>query len=290
MFTDSIIVLPRGRPRFFDMNLPIQRRRRQLLAWGAMAPLLFGASRRHPRGAERTGGAMLTIRRSDERGHADHGWLDSRHTFSFANYYDPKHTGFRTLRVINEDCVAPGAGFPTHPHRDMEIISYVLEGGLEHRDSMGNGSVIRPGEVQRMSAGTGVTHSEYNDSQDDPVRFLQIWILPATKGGPPGYEQKQFGDERRGRLRLVASADGREGSVRINQDASLYASLLDAGEQVEHGLAPDRHAWLQLVSGAVELSGERLTAGDGAAISANGAQSLSIKAAQGSELLLFDLA
>lgn len=231
---------------------------------------------------------MITIRRSNERGHANHGWLDSRHTFSFADYYDPQHMGFRKLRVINEDRVAPGAGFPTHPHRDMEIISYVLDGALEHRDSMGNGSVIRPGEVQRMSAGTGVTHSEYNHSQDGPVHFLQIWIEPATPGGPPSYEQKTFGDERRGQLRLVASSDGRDGSVRVHQDVSLYASLLEAGQRLEYPLAADRHAWLQLARGEVELAGELLSSGDGAAISRS--DSLPVRATQNSELLLFDLA
>ncbi|MBW2529314.1 MAG: pirin family protein [Deltaproteobacteria bacterium] len=231
---------------------------------------------------------MITLRRSDERGHANHGWLDTRHTFSFANYYDPAHMGFRNLRVINQDRVAPGAGFPTHPHRDMEILSYVLEGALEHRDSMGNGSVIRPGEVQRMSAGTGVTHSEYNHSTDEPLHFLQIWIRPEAPGGAPGYEQKQYGDERGNRLRLVASKDGRDGSVRVRQDVSVYASLLDAGKDVEHSFATGRHGWLQVARGQVMVADATLSGGDGAAISA--ADSLRITATRDSELLLFDLA
>src|SRR5687768_7245175 len=180
---------------------------------------------------------MMRIRRAQDRGHANHGWLDSHHTFSFADYYDPSHMGFRALRVINEDRVEPSRGFGTHPHRDMEIISYVLEGGLEHKDSMGTGSVIRPGDVQRMSAGTGVTHSEFNASKRDPVHFLQIWLLPRERGIKPGYEQKSFSaDEKRGRLRLVASPDGREGSVQIHADAALYAGLFDRGESAELSL------------------------------------------------------
>ena len=231
---------------------------------------------------------MLNLRRSEERGHADHGWLDSRHTFSFASYYDPGHMGFRKLRVINDDRVAPGAGFPTHPHRNMEIISYVVEGALEHRDSMGNGSVIRPGEVQRMSAGTGVTHSEYNHSNKGALRFLQIWIQPANPGGPPGYEQKRFDEQRRGKLRLVASADGRDGSVTIHQDVAMYASLLEAGERAEHRFASGRHGWLQLVRGKLSAGLEILDAGDG--ISISGLDSLSIEAKTSTEFLLFDLA
>lgn len=231
---------------------------------------------------------MIQIRRSEERGHANHGWLDSHHTFSFANYYDPAHMGFRALRVINDDRVAGGEGFGTHPHRDMEIISYVVGGALEHKDSMGNGSVIRPGDVQRMSAGTGVTHSEYNHSKTDPVRFLQIWVVPDAKGLAPGYEQKYFGDERRGTLRLVASPEGAEGSVQIHQDARMFASILDIGQSVSHELHVGRHAWLQVVRGTVEANGATLGEGDGASFSE--VSRLSIESASASELILFDLA
>jgi redox-sensitive bicupin YhaK (pirin superfamily) len=229
---------------------------------------------------------MMTIRRAEERGHADHGWLDTRHTFSFASYYDPRHMGFRALRVINDDRVTPGAGFPTHPHRDMEIISYVVEGALEHKDSMGNGSVIRPGDVQRMTAGTGVTHSEFNPSQEEGARFLQIWILPAQKGLTPGYQQKSF--ERDGRLRLVASPDGRDGSIRVHQDVAMYAARLAGGERAEHAFAEGRHGWVQVVSGEVVANGERLREGDGAALSAT--DKLSLRADGDAEVLLFDLA
>ena len=211
---------------------------------------------------------MLSIRPGNARGRGDHGWLDSRHTFSFADYYDPKHMGFRALRVINEDRVAAGAGFPTHGHRDMEIVSYVLEGGLEHKDSLGTGSVIRPGDVQRMSAGTGVRHSEYNASKTAPVHFFQIWILPSQSGVSPGYEQKTFTDaDKRGRLRVVAAPDGRDGSVTLNADAAIYAGLLAAGESAELSLAPERHAWVQVARGAAHVNGTRLSTGDGAAIS-----------------------
>src|SRR6266705_4912300 len=185
---------------------------------------------------------MLAIRRSQERGHANHGWLDTHYTFSFSDYYDPEHVHFRTLRVINDDRVAGGGGFPMHPHRDMEIVTYVLQGALEHRDSMGNGSVIRPGDVQRMTAGTGVAHSEFNSSKTEPVHLLQIWILPGTRNLPPSYEQKFFSDEeRRGRLRLIASRDGGEGSVKINQDARVYAGILGLNQQTEYPLDKDRH-------------------------------------------------
>ena len=232
---------------------------------------------------------MLTLRPSGERGHANYGWLDTRHTFSFANYYDPKHMGFRDLRVINEDHVAGGAGFPTHPHRDMEIISYVVEGALEHKDSMGNGSIIRPGEVQRMTAGTGVTHSEFNHSTDDPVRFLQIWIQPDQRGLAPGYAQESYPDEeRRGRLRLVASADGSQRSIRIHQDIRLYGSLLESGQEVRHEVSPGRHAWLQLIEGSLVVNKVALHRGDGAAISETG--SLVIRAEEPAHFLLFDLA
>jgi quercetin 2,3-dioxygenase len=233
---------------------------------------------------------MITIRKSRDRGHAQHGWLDSHHTFSFADYHDPEHMGFRSLRVINEDRVQPGKGFGTHPHRDMEILTYVLEGALEHKDSMGTGSVIRPGDVQRMTAGTGVTHSEYNHSKSDPVHLLQIWILPAEPGLPPGYEQKHFPQsEKRGRLRLIASRDGREGSVVIHQDADLYAAVLGPGESVRHALRPGRHAWIQVARGEITSSGKKLSAGDGARVSDEPAIEISGGDA-GAEILLFDLA
>jgi redox-sensitive bicupin YhaK (pirin superfamily) len=231
---------------------------------------------------------MMQIRRSQDRGHANHGWLDTHHTFSFANYYDPDHMGFRALRVINDDRVAGDEGFGTHPHRDMEIISYVVHGALEHKDSMGNGSVIRPGDVQRMRAGTGVTHSEYNHSKTEPVRFLQIWIVPDVRGLSPGYEQKHFGDERRGRLRLVASRDGADGSVQVHQDVKMFASILDTGQSVTHRMDAQRHAWLQVVRGSVVANGEILDEGDGASFS--DVPSLSIESASESELILFDLA
>ncbi len=231
----------------------------------------------------------MVIRRAGERGHAQHGWLDSRHTFSFADYYDPAHMGFRALRVINEDRVAPGQGFGTHGHRDMEIISYVLEGQLEHRDSLGTGAVLRPGEVQRMSAGTGVRHSEFNPSQTEPVHFLQIWIVPERAGIAPGYEQKAFpADERRGKLRLVASRDGRDGSLTIHQDVQLHAGLLDPGQKAEYRLPPGRYAWVHIARGSLSLDGERLEAGDAAAVSAPG--TLALQGREAAELLLFDLA
>ena len=229
---------------------------------------------------------MTTIRRADERGHADHGWLNSFHTFSFADYYDPRHMGFRSLRVINEDRVAPGGGFPTHRHQNMEIVSYVLEGALEHKDSMGTGSVIRPGDVQRMSAGTGVAHSEYNASKTDGVHFLQIWILPDRSGHTPGYEQKNFpAEEKRGRLRLVASPDGRDGSVAIHQDATIHAGLFDGDERAEHLVAPGRAAWVHVARGSVTLNGERLTAGDAAAVG----DKVVLERGEGAEVLVFDL-
>jgi hypothetical protein len=232
---------------------------------------------------------MVTIRRSRDRGRSDHGWLQSAHTFSFADYQDPRHMGFRRLRVINEDRVAPGRGFATHGHRDMEILSYVLEGGLAHRDSLGNGSVIQPGDVQRMSAGTGVTHSEYNASTTDPVHFLQIWILPAVAGLSPSYEQRTYpDDEKRGRLRLIASPDGREGSVTVHQDVRAYAAVLAAGEPLHAPLARDRHAWVQVARGAVQLDGEALEQGDGAAVS--DADGLALSARTPAEILVFDLA
>jgi hypothetical protein len=232
---------------------------------------------------------MITLRRSKERGGGDYGWLNTRHSFSFDRYYDPKHMGFRSLRVINEDWVAPGEGFPFHPHRDMEIITYVLEGGLEHKDSMGNGSIIQPGDGQRMSAGTGVRHSEANPSDTEAVHLLQIWIVPDKQGHTPGYEQKAFAEaEKRGKLRLLASPDGQDGSVTIHQDAKLYVSLLSPGQEVKHDLADGRHAWLQVAKGAVELNGQKLEQGDGAAVSEE--RTLTVKGTQDAEVLLFDLA
>ena len=232
---------------------------------------------------------MITIRKAEERGHFNHGWLDTYHTFSFADYYDPEHMGFRALRVINEDRVQPGRGFGAHSHRDMEIISYVLEGELEHKDSMGTSSIIRPGEVQRMSAGTGVTHSEFNASRSELVHFLQIWILPERPGGKPGYEQKAFPEaERKGKLRLVASPDGRDGSVTIRQDVTLHTALLCTGEALRHALEPGRHAWVHVARGQVEIGGEQLEAGDAAAIS--DARGLELSGRDASEVLLFDLA
>ncbi|MDX2307164.1 MAG: pirin family protein [Hyphomicrobium sp.] len=233
---------------------------------------------------------MLTeLRKSDERGKANFGWLDSRHSFSFGHYFDPAHMGFGALRVINEDRVAPGGGFPTHPHADMEIISYVLEGGLEHRDSLGTGSVIRPGDVQRMSAGTGVRHSEYNASRTEPVHFLQIWIIPDARGIVPSYEQKSFSaDQKRGVLKLIGSRDGRDGSVVIHQDVDLYATLLAPGEEVAHVVGQGRSAWVQVARGSVVVNGERLDAGDGIAVKSAGR--LTIDAGDDAEVLLFDLA
>src|SRR5689334_13591218 len=225
---------------------------------------------------------MMEIRRSDERGHAQHGWLDSFHSFSFADYYDPKHMGFGALRVINEDRVEPGRGFGAHGHRDMEIISYVLDGGLAHKDSMGNGSTIRPGDVQRMSAGTGVTHSEFNASKSDALRFLQIWIVPSRRGLPPGYEQKTFSaDDKRAKLRLVASPDGSEGSVTIHQDVLMYATVLSKGEHVEHRIADGRFGWIQVARGSIRVSGETLAEGDGASI--EGPAKLRIEGENGAE-------
>ena len=233
---------------------------------------------------------MMIVRKGSERGHTDAGWLDSRHTFSFGDYHDPDVMGFRTIRVINDDRVAPGGGFPTHGHRDMEIISYVLDGGLEHRDSLGTGSVIRPGDVQRMSAGTGVRHSEFNASKTEGVRFLQIWILPERPGLAPGYEQKSFpAAERQGRLRLVASRDGRDGSVTVHQDASLYVATLNPGDQVAFSLPKGRFGWVQVARGEVSLNGEPLSEGDGAGITGVDTLALAGHAAN-SELLLFDVA
>lgn len=232
---------------------------------------------------------MITLRRSNERGGGDYGWLNTKHTFSFSDYWDPRWMGFRSLRVINEDYVAPASGFPTHPHNDMEIITYVLEGQLEHKDSLGTGSVILPGDGQRMTAGRGIRHSEYNPSKSERVHLYQIWILPEKKGVEPSYEQKSFPtEEKQGKLRLIASPDAKDGSVKINQDTRLFVTLLKPGEEVTHTLANGRHGWLQVAKGGIELNGQNLELGDGAAISDE--QRLIIKGTKDSEVLLFDLA
>ena len=231
---------------------------------------------------------MIALRRSRDRGHANHGWLDSHHTFSFADYYDPAHMGFSVLRVLNEDRVAPGMGFGTHPHRDMEIVTYVLEGALQHQDSLGNGSVIRPGDVQRMSAGTGVTHSEMNASPTDPVHLLQIWLLPDRPGLQPGYEQKSFSPESRtSRLKLVASRDGRDGSVTIHQDAFIYAAIINEDDTLEYRFEPGRRGYLQVATGDVVVDGHLMRAGDGARISQE--DQIALGSPKRTELLLFDL-
>ena len=231
---------------------------------------------------------MISIRRSSERGATRLDWLDSRHTFSFSDYYDPKQMGFRSLRVINDDRVAPSGGFGTHGHRDMEILTYVLEGSLEHRDSLGTGSVLRRGDVQRMSAGTGIRHSEFNPSKTEPVHFLQIWLIPEESRLQPEYEQKHFADEDKcSRLRLVVSRDGRDGSLAIHQDAEVYAALVPPGERLSHRLRSDRHAWLQVADGAVTLNGHTLKAGDGAAVSDEPLHE--ITGTETAEVLLFDL-
>jgi hypothetical protein len=232
---------------------------------------------------------MITLRKAEDRGHANHGWLDSYHTFSFANYYDPKHMGFRALRVINEDRVTPGKGFGTHGHKDMEIITYVLNGAVEHKDSLGTGSVIKPGEVQRMSAGTGILHSEFNQSKTDAVHFLQIWLLPEKNGLPASYEQRAFAfAENPGQLLLVAAKDGRDGAVTVHQDVDLYAAVLEPNQRVSHALKPQRHAWVQVARGEVTLNGLSLEKGDGAAISEE--RDVVIEATTDAEILLFDLA
>lgn len=234
---------------------------------------------------------MIQLRRSSERGHADHGWLNTFHTFSFADYFDDGFMGFRSLRVINEDWVKPGMGFGMHPHRDMEIITYVLEGELAHKDSMGNGSTIKPGEVQRMSAGTGVRHSEFNQSKKDWVHLLQIWLLPEREGIIPSYEQKSFSDaDKKGKLRLIASPDTSNGSVKIHQDARVYAAVLSRHDRVEHKFGPGRYGWLQVASGEVRLNGEKLVAGDGAAITKENSVQIEGGELERSEVILFDLA
>jgi len=232
---------------------------------------------------------MVTVRKASDRGRSQTDWLDSRHTFSFADYVDPSHMGFGPLRVINEDVVAPGRGFGRHPHRDMEILSYVLEGALQHADSMGTGSIIRPGDVQRMSAGTGVMHSERNHSPSEPVHFMQIWIEPDRRGLPPGYEQKRFDDRARNALRLIVSRDGRDGSVTVHQDASLYVGAFDPGATIKLGLTPGRRAWVQVLAGDVAVNGVSLARGDGGAT--EGETSLAIAGGrEPSEVLVFDLA
>ena len=233
---------------------------------------------------------MLKLRKADERGHANFGWLDSHHTFSFGDYHDPAHMGFGPLRVINDDRVAGGGGFPTHPHADMEIVTYVLHGALEHKDSLGTGSVIKPGDVQRMSAGTGIRHSEFNASKTEPVHLIQIWVVPDKRGLTPGYEQKTIPDaEKRGRLRLVGSNDGRDGSVTVDQDIAIYATQLSAGDSVRHKLAPGRAAWVQVATGNATINGEKVGAGDGVAIT--GVNDLAIEGGSAdAELLLFDMA
>jgi redox-sensitive bicupin YhaK (pirin superfamily) len=230
---------------------------------------------------------MITVRKSEARGHADHGWLDARHTFSFADYYDPSHMGFRALRVINDDRVAGGKGFGPHPHRDMEIISYVLDGALAHEDSMGTGAVIRPGDVQRMSAGTGVLHSEYNASPTDEVHFLQIWIQPDRRGIAPGYAQKTFTtDDKRGKLRLVASPDGADGSISINADTRVFAGVFEAGDSAELALAAGRYAWVHVARGEVDVNGTTVSEGDGVALTGESA----LRISGTGEVLVFDLA
>ena len=234
---------------------------------------------------------MIRVRKASERGHLDHGWLDTYHTFSFADYYDPAHVRFRSLRVMNEDRIAPGQGFGMHPHRDMEIVTYVLEGSLSHQDSLGTGSIIRAGEFQRMTAGTGVLHSEFNPSETEPVHLYQIWILPDRHGLTPSYEQRSFeadGEGMRGAFRLVASPDAGDGALTIHQDARLFLSSLEAGERVHHELAPGRHAWLQVLRGGVELNGRSLAEGDGAAVSDEA--SLDLVGTGSAQVMLFDLA
>lgn len=232
---------------------------------------------------------MITLRKSNDRGHADHGWLNTYHTFSFSSYQDPAHMGFRSLRVMNEDRIAAGTGFGTHAHRDMEIVSYVLDGALEHKDSMGNGEVLRPGEFQRITAGSGITHSEFNPAKDHPTHFYQIWLLPSSRGLTPSYEQKRFDDaELQNSLRLVASPNGELGSLTIHQDAQVYLSKIDAGQSVDFALPAGRYAWLQVLRGSVTLNGNAMETSDGAAVSEE--STLTIKATTAAEIMLFNLA
>lgn len=279
-----------------NVSKPNWKRREILLGLGTLAfgsLGLFGRSIIHFLNPAPTfpqkGAPMLHIRKSDDRGLANHGWLKSRHTFSFAEYYDPAQMGFRALRVINEDRIDGGTGFGTHPHRDMEIISYVIKGALQHQDSMGNKAVILPGEVQRMSAGEGIRHSEYNDVKDDQTHFFQIWIQPNERGGTPGYGQKSFESElNTKKMVLVISEDGREGSIRIKQDADMHISRLKGGDAVEFKLRPSRGAWVQVVKGKVDINGQQLAAGD--AVSTNDESLLKFKSLEESEFILFDLA
>ncbi len=232
---------------------------------------------------------MITLRPAAERGRADYGWLDTRHSFSFNDYHDVRHMGFRALRVINEDWIAPGKGFGTHGHRDMEIVTYVLEGAVEHKDSLGNGSVLRPGEFQRMTAGTGIEHSEFNPSETEPVHLYQIWLLPQKRGLVPSYDQREFPEEeRKGKLRVVASPDGRDGSLTIRQDSQIFLATLAAGERVSYELEQGRHAWVQVLRGSIEINGVEMSLSDGAAISEEGR--LALHAKQEAEVMLFDLA
>jgi redox-sensitive bicupin YhaK (pirin superfamily) len=232
---------------------------------------------------------MITLRRAAERGRGDYGWLDTRHSFSFNDYHDARHMGFRALRVINEDWIAPGKGFGTHGHRDMEIVTYVLEGAVAHKDSLGNGSVLRPGEFQRMTAGTGIEHSEFNPSETEPVHLYQIWLFPEKRGLAPSYDQREFpADERKGKLRIVASPDGRDGSLTIRQDAQVFLATFAAGEGGSYELAPGRHAWIQVLRGSIDMNGVVLALSDGAAVSEE--TSLALRAKQESEVMLFDLA
>jgi quercetin 2,3-dioxygenase len=230
---------------------------------------------------------MIAIRKSEERGHADHGWLDSHFTFSFADYHDPQHMGFRSLRVINDDVVAPAQGFGEHPHRDMEIITYILSGALEHKDSMGNGRIIRPGEVQYMAAGTGVTHSEFNPSKNESAHLLQIWILPDKKGAKPNYAEKSFANAESGKLQLAVSKTGRDNSIAINQDADLLVGKLKAGDKINHSFKPNRHGWLHIAEGEIELNGLKLKSGDAVAFSDE--NQISFTAKSSAQILFFDL-
>jgi hypothetical protein len=230
---------------------------------------------------------MITLRKSEERGHVNHGWLDSHFTFSFADYYDPQHMGFRSLRVINDDIIAGGGGFGTHPHRDMEIITYILSGALEHKDSMGNGRVIRPGEVQYMAAGTGVQHSEFNHSPTEPAHLLQIWITPDRKGLKPNYAEKSFASAAPGKLHLAASRTGRDGSIAINQDADLFVGKLNAGDKINYSFRPNRHGWLHVAEGEIELGNLQLKSGDAAAVSEE--RKISLKTKSSTQILFFDL-
>lgn len=230
---------------------------------------------------------MMKIRKAEERGHANHGWLDTYHTFSFADYYDPAQMNFRALRVINEDFIAPGMGFGTHPHRDMEIVTYIVKGALQHRDSMGNSAVMRAGDIQRISAGSGIMHSEFNASSSEPVHLLQIWLMPDQKGVKPGYVERSFARAMPGQLHLATSKIGRDGSIPIHQDADLYFARLDAGQKTELALRPGRYAWLQVIDGKLDVNGTRLQAGDGAGISQE--EAVKLAAVESSHLLLFDL-